>query len=530
MGLEVAPRNPVRIRTASILLVQLCTALTVRASDFFVSPDGSPFANGSMTRPWDLQTALKHPASIRDGDTIWVRGGVYSPRSAYATGFRSYLSGETRAPITVRQYPGERAILTEGVKYKGSEPQAVLSVMGSNSRFWGLEITSANPTRTISVPGPNPSPAVLPLASGVEVSGAGTKLINLIIHDARGGLGIWEAATNSEVYGCIIYNNGWMGANGGHGPGIYCQNRSGDRRLTDNIVFNQFSTGINGYTVRSFLDNITVERNVVFNNAHISDASKDTGAQILFGGETRIQHLRIIDNFTFQPLDLHGPSVMTDYGAVSNRDVVITGNYIAGGSGGGNYLVSAMRYESVVFSNNTLYSTNGFLVNLEPRPKVGADSNSYFGNEYKNLGLVTTNGMTQLDFAEWQTATGFDSHSRYFQSVPPPNKIVVNPNAYEPKRATIVAYNWSGADEIAVDVHNVLTNGDQFVVRNAQDFFAAPVLTGTYAGTPLILPMTNLTTAIPNGWANTNAIPRTGTQFNVFVLIGPSIRPTSGKK
>jgi hypothetical protein len=42
--------------------------------------------------------------------------------------------------------------------------------------------------------------------------------------------------------------------------------------------------------------------------------------------------------------------------------------------------------------------------------------------------------------------------------------------------------------------------------------------------------MTNLTVAIPNGFAMTNAVPTTGKQFNVFVVIGSSSRPRSASE
>jgi hypothetical protein len=98
--------------------------------------------------------------------------------------------------------------------------------------------------------------------------------------------------------------------------------------------------------------------------------------------------------------------------------------------------------------------------------------------------------------------------------------VFVNVNAYEPKRANIIVYNWSNDDNVFVNVSGVLSKGDVYEVRNAQDYFAPPVLTGKFTGNPLSLPMTNLTVAAPNGWPNTNTVPRTGTQFNVFVLTG----------
>jgi hypothetical protein len=70
---------------------------------FYASPNGSPSGDGSITRPWDLQTALSHPAAVLPGDTIYLRGGTY--RGA----FTSRLRGTATARITVRSYPGEWA-------------------------------------------------------------------------------------------------------------------------------------------------------------------------------------------------------------------------------------------------------------------------------------------------------------------------------------------------------------------------------------------------------------------------------------
>jgi hypothetical protein len=157
------------------------------------------------------------------------------------------------------------------------------------------------------------------------------------------------------------------------------------------------------------------------------------------------------------------------------------------------------------------------------------DRNLYYGNANRNFGLTTSNGTTQADFTDWKAA-GFDANGNYSQDATPPDKIVINPNAYEPKRATVAVYNWSDSDEIAVDLSNILSNGDAFVVRNAQNVFGPTVLTGTYAGDPIKLPMTNLIVAIPNGFAMTNAVPQTGKQFNVFVIIGSSSQPRAAVK
>jgi hypothetical protein len=96
-------------------------------------------------------------------------------------------------------------------------------------------------------------------------------------------------------------------------------------------------------------------------------------------------------------------------------------------------------------------------------------------------------------------------------------KTFVRPNAYEPGRANIVVYNWDKLSSVAVDVRSVLPNGAPYEVRNAQDFFAAPVMSGTFDGQPLQLPMQGLSVAKPNGPFKTPA--PTGPQFNTFVLL-----------
>ena len=63
----------------------------------------------SIARPWDLATALSNRTVVQPGDTIWLRGGRYT----FPAGgnIRCGLRGTASAPITVAQYPGERATL-----------------------------------------------------------------------------------------------------------------------------------------------------------------------------------------------------------------------------------------------------------------------------------------------------------------------------------------------------------------------------------------------------------------------------------
>ena len=116
------------------------------------------------------------------------------------------------------------------------------------------------------------------------------------------------------------------------------------------------------------------------------------------------------------------------------------------------------------------------------------------------------------------TQAQFPSNT-YYSSRPTGVKVFVRPNAYEAGRANITIYNWDLNSTVSVDVSAILSSGQGYEVRNAADFFGAAVLTGTYDGNPLVLPMTGLSVATPVGVL---APPPTGPDFNVFILLPAS--------
>jgi hypothetical protein len=100
-------------------------------------------------------------------------------------------------------------------------------------------------------------------------------------------------------------------------------------------------------------------------------------------------------------------------------------------------------------------------------------------------------------------------------------KIVVRANKYEEGRANIAIFNWDKSDKVAVDVKNIgLKKGDAYEIRDAQDFYGKPVVTGTYDAKPISIPMTGLTVAAPIGRsADYKTPPHTAPEFGVFVIM-----------
>lgn len=158
-----------------LLILCICTAPGTAAqappTEHYVSPTGTPTGAGTIADPWDLATALSHPAPVQPGDTIWLRGGTYR----FQTVLFSVLTGTQAAPIIVRQYPGERATIDFD-----APPAPIwnnLTLAGAWTWYWGFEVTNSHPVRFTE---PNIR------HGGVGIDGRGTRAINLIVHDGAG--------------------------------------------------------------------------------------------------------------------------------------------------------------------------------------------------------------------------------------------------------------------------------------------------------------------------------------------------------
>jgi hypothetical protein len=63
----------------------------------------------------------------------------------------------------------------------------------------------------------------------------------------------------------------------------------------------------------------------------------------------------------------------------------------------------------------------------------------------------------------------------------------------------------------------VLRSGQQYEVRNVQDIFGKPIVSGTYSGGTISLPMSGVNAPMPIGRA-TATPPKTGPFFDTFVV------------
>ena len=452
--------------------------------EFYASPTGSPSGDGSFANPWDLATALSGPAAVTPGSTIWLRGGTYV-NPADPRGFESTLTGTADAPIMVRQYPGEHATVTN-----------TLLVTGPYTWFWGFEVT-------------HPAPQQQETLHGVNVHGPGTKLINLVVHDATDdGIFIWPQAAGAEVNGSIVYNNGRTN-NLTHG--IYCKSETATLLLKDNIVFLNWAFGLKCFANDGpYIQNIDLEGNVAFNN-YVWGVPWD--ADILVGGVVPASGITVNENYTYRTDNANTMTADIGQYAVTNQDVVCTNNYFVGGF----WRMGAWTTATV--TGNTLYNftTGGMVWTLGTVSGQRWSDNTFFGDPTAVAWKHDSNDVTTFD--GWSMQTGLVDPGTYASDAPTGVKIVVRPNDYEPGRANIIVYNWAQQSTISVDVSGVLHMGDRYVVQNAQDFYGPPVASGVYTGGPLQLPMVRFTPPSPIGVDTAGPAPVTGPTFNVLVLM-----------
>jgi hypothetical protein len=505
-GTQTARVTAIRPGRTTVVATYAGTAgpVALAVLGWFAAPAGSSSGDGSG-RPWDLQTALQGGnGSVQPGDTVWLRGGTYTSASPV----NSTLAGTPSAPVVVRQYPGERAILDARGATSPTSRGDFLTVRGDYSTFWGFEVMDSDPVRTDTRP------------NLIVVNGSHLRLINLIVHDGGIGFYTFSEPVDIEISGCLAYNNGWQESVFGNGHGIYAKSTSGPVYLRDNILFNQFGYGLHIYTIAGpdGLTNLHAEGNVSFNNGTVTaDPVNSPSANILFGGSVPVRNGTLVDNMTYFSPNVGVHNLLIGFGVTVNQDLTVRTNYAVGGR----LLAEVGQWQSFTMTDNSLFGATSDMIWLRDSTLSGfqlANNRYYRDPSAEAWGYINTD----YGFAGWQQVSGVGATDRALTSDPAEPKVFLRPNRYEPGRANLIIYNWSRQAAVPVDLSGIVRVGDRYDVRNVQDFFGAPVLSGTYAGGPVDVPMAGVTPVAPIGGSPTPP-PQTGPDFGVFVVT--STRP-----
>ncbi len=384
---------------------------------FYVAPNGSPSGNGSITNPWNLQTALNQRLRVVPGATIYLRGGTYTGK------FSSNLTGLLALPITVRSYPGEWAkidgyatttlngtidpstgniTLTDAANFPSgsavsiadqSDPSSeeqiqlnnrsgntftgcvrgwngtrsrshsigVVVVLGGNQltvngdyTVWqNLEIKNSDPIRIQTTANAQNAPHLR--GEGFFNVGKLNKFINCIIHDVQDGFFNSQRASGTLLYGNLIFNNGYVAGRAFNGHGIYFihEDLSNTAYIKENIVFNNSSIGIQGDSQNVNSRNIWSEGNVNFNSGSWSQGPSRSFNLLMASNNGIADVITLKDNFMWHPFGVNGSNLVVGLGGAQNGSVTITGNYVAGG-----IPLTVDNWTRVTVSGNTFYGAN----------------------------------------------------------------------------------------------------------------------------------------------------------------------------
>jgi hypothetical protein len=491
-----------------LMVVSWCCMHQADAKDFYASPAGLASGDGSAQRPWDLGTAFENNTyvgsrnfSVKPGDTIWLRDGTYYG-ATNGNAFKSFLTGNPDAPIIVRAYPGERPVIEATTANTTG-----LYIDGGFTWYWGIEIWNSDANRYAATRN-----------NGISCFAPGTKLINLIIHDTGNGIGCWEHATSAEIYGCLIYNCGceYPSAEGKY-HGIYSHSSEPGTSIRENVILNGFGFGLHCYSDRGEpLSGYRIEGNISINAGILNTNPSVTHLpNFLVGGYTPARGLLFNNNCGYYSSG-YGDNLQLGYQTYNNDDATVYSNYFVGGR------ITIGQWTNLTLLKNTFAR---FSTSSKYQPSMAMGTSLWDTNYYQSWTGWNIMGVTNyVSISSWKALTGFDANSTFEPTTPSKPVVLVRANAYEPGRATIIVYNWALADTVTADISGVLSPGENYEVRNAQDYFGPVVLKGSYDGQPLPLPMRGLSVSKPVGHSSA---PVTGPQFNVFVILKKaSGRPT----
>ena len=289
------------------LAIIVALAAVASAAEWYVGPGGAAANPGSREFPWDIESALDGKHKVAPGDTLTLLAGTYKRRPKEQFDVR--LVGTTEKPIHVRPAPGARATIDGGL---------AVQTPSAHVWIWDLEIMVSEPNpEKIAAGGSHPKEFDRPWG-GLNMFGSkNCKYIHLAIHDTRQGISCWKGETDCEIYGCVIYDNGWLAPDRGHGHCIYTQNKDGIKTISNCILTCRY----NGtYTMHAYgskaadVDNYLITENIAYERG-----------QFLVGSGRPSHNIRVVGNL------LHNVSMQIGYNAPENEDCEVRDNLIVNG-------------------------------------------------------------------------------------------------------------------------------------------------------------------------------------------------------
>ena len=186
-------------RSTVIAMALLSSAL---AADFYVAPDGSDAAAGTLAAPF--ATVQRAQEAVAPGDTVYLRGGTYLVNEGqiakreriFACVTLLDKSGTPGKRITYRAYPGERPVFDYSAVKPANHRVHAFRVTGSWLHLKGIEVVGVQ----VTITGHTQSICF-------ENQGSDNIYELLSMHDGM-AIGLWiGGGANNLVLNCDAYRN-----------------------------------------------------------------------------------------------------------------------------------------------------------------------------------------------------------------------------------------------------------------------------------------------------------------------------------
>jgi hypothetical protein len=445
--------------------------------------------------------------TIPPGATIYLREGVYGAGDGGPGVFNSMLLGTADDPISVRPFPGEHATINGGF----------IIWSGGYVHWMNLEVTNTSTGRLGKI---NDRPGAF-FVNDVP----GHKIINNVIHNVgQPPVGPTGQDEDFEVYGTVFFYNGFYDEewdNNPRGTAVYGQgSEQGSQKVVrDSISFKNWVGGFKAWGNNAYVKNWTFDGNCAFHNPE---------TQFFVGSLTHpTADISLTNSVHYTGVYLsqrgYGGSVLGYSAGQKGANINVTGNvfWSTMGHAWQNAPVEVNAWEDVEFTDNQLVARHIYDSDMRalaavqtPPDSANWDRNAYYGNTFHYAG-------SEMDFEEWQAITKWDANSTQQVAYPASNEVRVRPNEYQEGRANVYILNFEGLARVGVDLSGVLTVGDEFVVRDVEDYFE-PVVSGTYDGSTVDFPMDSVNIAPITGdhghLVVEEVLAHTPTEFGCFVV------------
>jgi parallel beta-helix repeat protein len=208
-----------------LIIVFFLSSFYSFAAEFYVAPNGNDVNVGSKDKP--VETIKRAQELASSGDTVYIRGGVYSMREDQIASYQhayAYVTQLDKNGINYLAFPNETPVFD----YKNIKPAnyriVAFYVSGNNIRIKGLEVTGVQVTITTHTQ-----------SECFEIQGSNNILEQLQLHDNM-AIGVYILnGSNNLILNCDAYRN-WdsvsEGGKGGNTDGFGCHAPIGN---TNNI-------------------------------------------------------------------------------------------------------------------------------------------------------------------------------------------------------------------------------------------------------------------------------------------------------